>query len=377
MPSPFEHTLRSIAADRSRGAVALLLTAALVLIGWGVWLWSSEVGVHEVTELARIESGSASHRVAAPVAGRVVATSMKVGDEVAEGDVLVELDRVQSELGLEEVRTRIASLDALVSLREREVESEREAVVALGRAAGAADSESRARLDRAVAAARLAEAEAVEAASLQTAQISSDAEARRTKSEAAQLEAATRELRSARSRQRWESAREVQDRLLSILRIEAELSRLEGERAAAQARVRQLEAEVERHTLRAPVAGVIGDTAPIETGSYVGVGETVTTIVPGGELRIVAQFDPASAVGRVAPDQQATLRLAGFPWTQYGVIRGRVTAVASEVRQGRIRVEVAIESVPPAIPIEHGLVGTLEVEVERTTPATLLLLLVT
>jgi membrane fusion protein (multidrug efflux system) len=48
--------------------------------------------------------------------------------------------------------------------------------------------------------------------------------------------------------------------------------------------------------------------------------------------------------------------------------------VASEPRDGSIRVELALQ--PPRrtrLPLQHGLPGTAEVEVERVTPAVLVL----
>ena len=48
--------------------------------------------------------------------------------------------------------------------------------------------------------------------------------------------------------------------------------------------------------------------------------------------------------------------------------------MASEVRDGRVRVELTVASEPPArLPLQHGLPGTVEVEVEQATPATLVL----
>ena len=56
-----------------------------------------------------------------------------------------------------------------------------------------------------------------------------------------------------------------------------------------------------------------------------------------------------------------------------------VSRVAGEVRDGRVRVELALgargreEDRIPAIPMQHGLPGTVEVEVERVSPARLIL----
>ena len=92
------------------------------------------------------------------------------------------------------------------------------------------------------------------------------------------------------------------------------------------------------------------------------------------EAHCVAEFRPAAALGRIRPGQAARLRLEGFPWVQYGSLAARVSRVGSELRDGRIRVEL---DVPPQsssrIPLQHGLPGAVEIEVERVAPATLLL----
>ena len=70
----------------------------------------------------------------------------------------------------------------------------------------------------------------------------------------------------------------------------------------------------------------------------------------------------------------ARLRLQGFPWTQYGSIAATVESVGSEVRDGRVRVELAIDPHNhTTIPIQHGLPGSVEVQVEQVSPATLAL----
>nr|MCH9685310.1 hypothetical protein [Deltaproteobacteria bacterium] len=51
----------------------------------------------------------------------------------------------------------------------------------------------------------------------------------------------------------------------------------------------------------------------------------------------------------------------------------RVQTVGHEPRDGAIVVELSIEYVPSTITLEHGLPGSLEVELERVSPASLLL----
>jgi membrane fusion protein (multidrug efflux system) len=76
----------------------------------------------------------------------------------------------------------------------------------------------------------------------------------------------------------------------------------------------------------------------------------------------------------VRPGQYARLRLEGFAWTQYGSLPARVSSVASEAQDGRVRVELAVEAgARTQIPLQHGLPGTVEVETERVSPAVLVL----
>ena len=91
-------------------------------------------------------------------------------------------------------------------------------------------------------------------------------------------------------------------------------------------------------------------------------------------LKIVTDFLPPAALGRIQPGQPARLRLEGFPWTQYGAVSATVASVASEVRDGWVRVELAVHpDAAPPIPLQHGLPGTIEVEVDHISPATLVL----
>jgi Cation efflux system protein CusB domain 1 len=88
----------------------------------------------------------------------------------------------------------------------------------------------------------------------------------------------------------------------------------------------------------------------------------------------MADFLPSAAIGRIQTGQPARLRLEAFPWTQYGAVSATVASVASEVRGGQVRVELAVRpDAVPLIPLQHGLPGTVEVEVDHVSPVTLVL----
>jgi len=96
-------------------------------------------------------------------------------------------------------------------------------------------------------------------------------------------------------------------------------------------------------------------------------------VIPSGELRIVAEF-PLSSVGRVRAGQTARTRLEAYPWTEYGTVPAVVESVGTEAQHAHVRVELTLH-LPPSSPIllQHGLLGKVVVEVERVSPATLLL----
>jgi multidrug resistance efflux pump len=112
----------------------------------------------------------------------------------------------------------------------------------------------------------------------------------------------------------------------------------------------------------------------LKVGAMVQAGDRICTIVPDGALKVVAFFRPSVALGRIQNGQTARVRLDGFPWTQYGSATARVTNVSGEVRDAQIRVDLSLDtSSDSAIPFQHGLPAEVQVEVERVSPAALVL----
>jgi membrane fusion protein (multidrug efflux system) len=308
------------------------------------------------------------------VDGRVLATHLAIGRDVRAGEVLVVLDAEQERLALQERRTRRDGLVAKLEAHRQQGAAERE-VAATHHAAGTvAIGELRAKTEEAEARAQFADLQLDHLTKLRARGAVSQEEYHRARAEAAALRASVRTNRLARERLERERAVQEGDRRARIAALEAGEVELRGELATEEAAIRRLEHTVDLRQVRAPISGRVGAVVPeFRVGSVVRAGERLGAIVPPGEPRAVALF-PAVAVGRIRPEQPARLRLHCFPWTQYGTVPARVAHVGDEARGGLIRVELDLRPDPRSpIPVAHGLPGTVEVEVERVTPAVLVL----
>jgi membrane fusion protein (multidrug efflux system) len=310
------------------------------------------------------------------VAARIVTTHVVLGQEVQAGDLLFELEARTEELELAEERsTREANQSELGELHQ-EIESEREAISRSSQAARLELQEARAALREAEAATKFAAEDHRRVVQLSEQGLKSDTERLKAESELEKASAVEDGRRLAVSRREEELAVEQRDRRSRVERLERQLSQIEGAITTSERTEERLGVELEKRTIRASVGGTVGEIAEgLRAGAFVGAGDKLCAIVPRGDgHRVVAEFEPRKALGRIRSGQSARLRLDGYPWAQYGLVRAKVASVASEVRDGLVRVELGIEpEVPRGIELEHGLPGELEVEVETASPAILVL----
>jgi membrane fusion protein (multidrug efflux system) len=337
-----------------------------------MWSLFARVTVYAVTDRARLEVDRAVHPVEAPVDGRVVATHLTLGREVQSGETLVELEAEAQRLQREEERTRLATLTPQREALRGEITIAAQALTEAQQAARVALDEAWAQFQEALARAQFAGEEATRLTRLHARGLLAEMDLLRAQAEAQRRQAAANGLRLAVDRlQREQQARES-DRKAHLERLKRELTQLEGQRTTTIATLERLAHEMERRHVRAPVAGRLGEVATLQVGTFVKEGHKLAAVVPPGSLKIVADFLPAAALGRLRTGQPARLRLDSFPWAQYGSIVATVTTVASEVHDGRVRAELTVATERAArISLQHGLLGTVEVEVEQAAPATL------
>ncbi len=377
MSTPFARTQRFLEADDSRHVTWVLLLAGVLLVLWSCWFLLARVSVYAVSDSADLEVDRAAHPVDAEFSGRVVESNLTIGRQVQAGEVLVELDADAQKLQLSEERTRLVSFGPQIDSLQNQVAAEEKASQDEKGSAGGALDEARAHYREAEAAAQFAEKEAERVQQMHRAGVVSSADWERAEADAQQHRAAADSFHLAVTNLESQQLTEQEDRQARLQGLKSEVSRLQGQKATTAAEVNRLDDEVERRLIRAPVSGKLGEVANLKLGSVVREGDKLADVIPSGNLRVVASFLPADALGRIRRGQQACMRLQGFPWTQFGSVTATVANVASEVRDGHIRVELALDSSTSSrIPLQHGLPGSVEVQVERISPAGLVLRMV-
>jgi len=373
MPAPFARTTRSLEAE-TRGRSALSLGVAAALLGaWVAWFSLARVSIYEVGE-ARIEVDRVAHGVEVEVSGRVVEQRLALDQAVEAGDVLVVLDASVDQHKLAETRAQLRGIEAQMSTLAEQMKTTERLSAARQTVLSAKVDEAQAYAREADSGAAYADAEAARAARLHAEGLLSEADSARLSADATAKRAEADARRRAAARAAAELPANAGELALEIARLGERRAELEARRDLTAAAIETLEHTIERHRIRAPIAGRIGEVAVIPPGTMLEKGARVASIVPAGELRAVAELSPRGALGRVRPGQRARVRIDGFAWIEYGSIPATVTTVAAEVRDGKARVELGLSPDPASpIPRQHGLPGTVEIEIERISPASLVL----
>ena len=369
----FPRTLRALEAERPWiSGVSLLLLGALCA-AWLAWSFGGSVSISELTSEARLEVREAVFPLQAPVQGRIDYLDFTVGQTYEEGAVLVRFEHGQLSLELEAQLQAVADLQEELRAVSDRPRLERDALASQLRAADEGIEAARSELREAGIAADQARADAARSQRLfQEGQLSrADLDA--DLAEAARFEAQVESRRAVLGSLEADRDRSELTQRALMADSGAALGQLEGRISRARSELAEIEDQIERRSLRAPKSGQLADVASLAPGQVVSLGEHLGTLIAEGTIHVVAFLPPERAGGRVRPGQRAWVRLPGFPWTQYGSLTAAVSRVANEPRDGRIRVELALDETQESqIPVQHGLPATVEIEIEKVAPARLL-----
>lgn len=368
MAPDFSQTTRALGADRGV-ARAVVLVLLVLLVAWGGWLAQGQVTLIEASDQARVQAEGLA-RLRLPLAGEVVAQPVRLGDRVEVGDVLLRLDQGAADLEVAVAAARVAALEAQLAARAEARDAQGASLAAATGARVAAQAAARASLAEATlardAARRaLGDAQRLYAARAISASALDEAESALGAAQA-QVAAAEAAVRGAVD----QTTETTQSGTVQAAQARVEDEAVVADLATAQAALRQAEEQRDRHVLRAPVAGHVGELVALLPGQSVAADTLIAVVVPDGELVVAARFSPEHAAGRLQAGQSARVRIVGAGGQ--GSRAARVREVGSEPGTDGL-VGVVLELLEPSAALHHGLVAEVEVTVEVVSPAEVLM----
>jgi multidrug resistance efflux pump len=372
MLESFPLTARLLSRDRIRNHAVLLIIATSIVLGWVSWMLFAHIGVYATSDQARVEVAQEVFHVEAPTSGMVGKTYMKEGDQVSAGSVLVDLQADPQQLQIQAEQDKQQTLNSQLDDMRHEADAQERSLVAERAASRSSVQQASAAVAEAQDTAELAQETFNKEEELYQNGLVSELQVHTTENDLKKKKVELQSARAALSRAQREAVISGGTQQAQIDELNANIAKLEGDIASSQNSTQQLQNQLGWHHIVAPGPGRLDEVANLKPGTYVHQGDQLATVVPNGKLRVVADFEPSVAIGRIQPGQIGRLRLTGYPWEQYGSIRARVTNVGTEVQNGRVRVEL-VPVGDPNVPLQHGLPGSLEIQVGRVTPAAFLL----
>ena len=85
----------------------------------------------------------------------------------------------------------------------------------------------------------------------------------------------------------------------------------------------------EKYLIESPVKGRITFTSFWNENQVIKAGEILATVIPEDRSRIIVRANvPVSGLGRVRVGQEVNIKLSGFPYMEFGVIKGRIRSLS-------------------------------------------------
>jgi hemolysin D len=352
----------------STALIWFMFVATLAVLSWSYF---GQIDIHAIAN-GRIQPSGRSKIVQPLETGKVAVVHVHNGDQVNQGDVLLELEGTETSAEMTALRRDVDSLAAEVARRHAAVEGAGQPMMAAPAIAFASS------IDEGV---RLREEQVLQADLADLAASRSRLEAQRAEKIATRdrlmASIAARERLIALSRERVEMREtltergagsraltiEAQQQLETQLAADvADRSQMVETEAAMRSLTRQIDEAVSRFVadqtskradaqrkldhlaqdlikaraknaqtrLRAPITGIVQQLAVTTIGQVVGSGQALLTIVPqDASIEVEAQVLNQD-IGFVDIGQHAVVKVEAFPFTRYGTLDGLVTNVSRD-----------------------------------------------
>ncbi|WP_408888537.1 HlyD family efflux transporter periplasmic adaptor subunit [Myxococcus faecalis] len=367
-----------------------LVCAGLALLGFGA-LCFIELDV-VVRAQAVVAPVGETARVQAQRSGVVADISVREGQQVEQGAVLLRLDDAQVRTRLKLLEQQVAEARGRVSMLEALVASRADAYGVQVRVRKATAVETVARLEaaRAQVSAKEREAEA-------RARDARQAEQLKAKEFVAPVEAENAAMEAEVARSQVEAARAAARELeASLGRLELEQRGLEGDArvasladgaalAAAKVELERYEGELEETRLEvarwevvAPRAGTVQGLTVFDRGDVVQAGSVLGLVVPSEDALVVRAAVTSEGITFLREGQAVRIKLDGYPFQDFGVLLGELSRVAGDTTRRQddtlgaspYRVDVRVPEAPRStagvpVKLRPGMTGTAEFVVRR------------
>ena len=361
---------------RIRPSYWIIITICVALAGFIAWaLWAE---LDQVTRApGRVVPFARVQIVQSEEGGPISAINVREGDLVKKGQLLVELDTVKLNAGVEEARANVAALESRMARIEAEL-FERPLVFPASVSGYPEFVSNQRQLYQRRRTALASEVNSLSAmAELQTEELGLNEPLVDTgdvaRSEIIRMRRSIVETEGRISNIRSGYTRDLQ----------TEFARTEEELVAARQVLAQRERSLQSAALVAPATGIVKNVRLTTVGGVLGAGDEVLQIVPTGEKLIVEAQVPPRDIAFVKRGQEARVNFDAYDSTIYGSGAGTVVYVSpdtlSEEREDgvantyyRVNLEVDISPLRPQrageqIDLQPGMTATAEIKTGEST----------
>lgn len=150
-------------------------------------------------------------------------------------------------------------------------------------------------------------------------------ELQQTLAQAAQLEAELTQKQSEVRRTQIEAQQQIQ-------KLEVEMAQLKAKIADNKNQIKTAQAKLKQQFLYAPVDGVVSSLNVANVGEVLQAGQSVAEIAPQDAPLVLSASLPSSEAGFVKEGMPVQVKLDAYPYQDYGVVRGEVTAVSADAK---------------------------------------------
>jgi hypothetical protein len=85
----------------------------------------------------------------------------------------------------------------------------------------------------------------------------------------------------------------------------------------------------EKYLVKSPINGTITFTSFWNENQIINPGDVLATVIPENPSRIIVRAKvPSSGSGRLRLGQEVNIKLSGYPYMEFGVIKGRISSIS-------------------------------------------------